>query len=182
MIRGLIRPGALATLKRWHEVILAGGLGLIGLWLVGLGGLVLIPLGGAVVAVAAVLALNGWRRLRFAQGQAAPGVVEVDEGQIAYLGPELGGFASLGDLVEIKLLTLRGQRYWRLKQADGQAVLVPVDAQGAEGLFDAFASLPGLAPGVLVAAIAQGAPPEGMSGMRLVWRRTAAAGPARLGE
>ena len=61
----------------------------------------LIPAGAALVALAAGLALTAWRRLRFAQGGEAPGVVEVDEGQIGYLGPGIGGFVALLDLVEI---------------------------------------------------------------------------------
>ncbi|MEI2687828.1 MAG: hypothetical protein V9G14_17530 [Cypionkella sp.] len=85
-----------------------------------------------------------WRRIRFAQDIDAPGVVEVDEAQIGYLGPEAGGFVSIVELVELRLLTLRGRRLWRLKQADGQALLIPVDAAGAERLFDAFATLPGM--------------------------------------
>ncbi len=180
----LIRPRALATLSRWRELFVAAGLALFGLWLVRLGGLVLIPAGLAVIALAAGLGLNAWRRLRFGQTVAAPGLVEVDEGQIAYLGPEIGGFVSLPELVEIKLITLRGRRLWRLKQADGQAILVPVDAAGAEGLFDAFASLPGLDTAALLAALDEGeavsgtqlAVPDGLAGMRLVWRRPEAGG------
>ena len=60
---------------------------------------------------------------------------------------------TLPELIELRLVTLRGRRVWRLKQADGQALLVPVDAAGAEGLFDAFAILPGMDTAALVAAI-----------------------------
>ena len=42
---------------------------------------------------------------------------------------------------------------WRLRQHDGQALLIPVSAMGAERLFDAFAALPGMDTGVLVAAV-----------------------------
>ena len=40
-----------------------------------------------------------------------------------------------------------------MKQADGQALLIPVDATGADKLFDAFASLPGMNTLALVAAL-----------------------------
>lgn len=179
----VIRPEALSLLTRWREVIAAAGLAALGGWWVVLGGLILIPAGLALIALAAGLALTAWRRLRFDQGGMAPGVVEVDEGQIGYLGPGIGGFVSLPDLVEIKLITLRGRRVWRLKQTDGQAILVPVDASGAERLFDAFATLPGLDSATLLAAletpaVAGGRPgalvPDGMAGMRLVWRRPGA--------
>ena len=59
-----------------------------------------------------------------------PGVVEVDEGQVGYLGPTFGGYVALPDLVELRLIAIRGQRLWRLKQADGQALLIPVAAAG----------------------------------------------------
>jgi hypothetical protein len=80
-------------------------------------------------------------------------VVEVDEGQVGYFGPGIGGFVGLPDLVELRLVSVQGGRFWRLKQADGQALLIPVDAAGAERLFDAFASLPGMDTQALVTAL-----------------------------
>lgn len=161
----LIRDEARATLHRYREVIAAGAAALVGLWLVWLGGLLLVPVGLAVLALAAVWALTALRRLRFAQNVAAPGVVEVDEGQVGYLGPDLGGYVSLSELVEIRLIRLYGARSWRLKQADGQALLIPVAATGAEKLFDAFAVLPGLDMPALIAAL------EGEADTLVVWRR-----------
>ena len=93
------------------------------------------------------------------------------------MGPQIGGSISLDELTEIRLLSLRGRRAWRLRQADGQVLLVPLDATGAEVLFDAFSSLPGLSSAALVAALAGDSPPTGQSlpaldgGDRLVWRR-----------
>ncbi|MGL6211938.1 MAG: hypothetical protein ACRC14_19100, partial [Paracoccaceae bacterium] len=139
-------------------------------------GYVLPPIG----AVAGVLGLGwatlAWRRLRFDQGLAAPGVVELVEGQIGYLGPGAGGFVSLTEMTELRLLALRGRRVWRLKQADGQALLIPVEAAGAERLFDAFASLPGLTSADLLAALDGDAPQGGQvltlaASSRLVWAR-----------
>jgi hypothetical protein len=113
--------------------------------------------------------------------------VEVDEGQVGYLGPSFGGFVALPDLVEVRLVTMYGRRLWRLKQADGQALLIPVDAAGAERLFDAFGSLPGMDMAALLAALeapvaqgrggmpvlrGEGAAPE--AAMLVVWRRTKA--------
>jgi hypothetical protein len=79
--------------------------------------------------------------------------------------------------VELRLVTLRGRRLWRLKQGDGQVLLVPVDAAGAEALFDVFAALPGLDMRALLAALS----PEGAGGgtalvageaMQVIWRRS----------
>ena len=124
----LVRTEIHLLLIRWREVIVAGLLALGGLWVASRGGYLLLPVGGAVVALAAVLGIAAFRRLRFAQEVNAPGWVEVDEGQVGYLGPAFGGYVALPDLVEIRLLSMRGRRLWRLKQADGQVLLVPIDA------------------------------------------------------
>ncbi len=173
----LIRTEVAAGLTRWREVIAAAGVGLGGLWIVWLGGYLLVPVGAAVVALALAWGALAWRRLRFAQGVAAPGWVEVDEGQVGYLGPAFGGYVALPDLIEIRLMSMRGRRLWRLKQADGQVLLIPVDAAGAERLFDAFASLPGLGSAALLAALAPLAVGAGATlpapdaTTRVVWRR-----------
>jgi hypothetical protein len=100
------------------------------------------------------------------------------------MGPTLGGFVSVPELVELRLVALRGRRLWRLKQADGQALLVPVDAAGAEALFDVFAALPGMDMPALLAVLSPDAGADigadaGAEGralvvgaaMQLVWRR-----------
>ncbi|MEI6797848.1 MAG: hypothetical protein WCO04_01365 [Pseudomonadota bacterium] len=170
-----IRPELSAALLRYREALGAGLVVLAGLWLVALGGYVLVPLGLIVTAIGAVLTLTALRRARFVQEVAAPGLVEVDERQISYLAPELGGFISLDELVEIRLLAIKGRRMWRLKQADGQALLIPVDAQGAETLFDVFASLPGMDSAALVVALQ---PPTAQPSnltlaaeTRVIWRK-----------
>ena len=168
----LIRPEVTAAIWRGREVIAALGVVAFGAWLLWLGGYVLAPLGLVVGGVGAAWGLQAVRRLRFAQGVVAPGMVEVDEGQVGYLGPDAGGFVGLPDLVELRFLTLGDRRMWRLKQADGQALLVPVDAAGAERLFDAFASLPGMDARALVAALEPRAM-AGVSDSLVIWRRDA---------
>ncbi|MDP3961234.1 MAG: hypothetical protein Q8Q26_14450 [Pseudorhodobacter sp.] len=153
----LIRPEVGAALRRWREVIAAVAVGAVGLWLMRLGGWVLTPAGVGLLALAFGLAVLALRRLRFWHGVAAPGVVEVVEGQISYFGPESGGFVALPEVIELRLVVLHGRRNWRLKQGDGQALLIPVAAAGAAQLFDAFASLPGLDSQALVAALDGGA-------------------------
>jgi hypothetical protein len=148
----LIRPEITETALRAREVIAAAA---FGLWLIWLGGYILTPIGLLFTAGALVWAQMALRRMRFVQSVHAPGVVEVDEGQIGYLGPSFGGYVAIPDLTELRLVTMYGRRMWRLKQADGQAVLIPVDAAGSDRLFDAFASLPGM-------------------DMRLIWRRQVA--------
>lgn len=149
----MIRPELLALLHRWREVIAAALTGAAGLWLAWQGGLVLTAAGIAIALLAGVWAVTARRRMRFRTDIGAPGIVEVVEGQISYMGPVVGGAVSLPDLVDLRLITLRGRRLWRLRQADGQAILIPVDAAGAEALFDAFVSLPGMDSAALVAAL-----------------------------
>lgn len=175
----VIRPEAQAELLRWREVALGLAIIALGLWLMWLGGYLLVPLGGLIAAAGVSLAVLAWRRMHFASPGDAPGVVQVDEGQVSYMGPQVGGFISLRDLTELRIISMRGRRLWRLKQADGQALLIPLEAAGADGLFDAFSSLPGLSSSDLVAALQ---PPRGadsravMAGgeNRLVWRRKGA--------
>ena len=174
----LLRPAVRAHLLRWQEVWLAAGIGAIGLWLIWLGGLILIPAGLLLIAFAAGWGLIGWRRLAFARPIGAPGLVEWDEGQLSYFRPgsgaALGGVISLRDLAEIRLLSLTGQLHWRLKTLDGQALLIPLAAAGAEQLFDAFATLPGIDMARLSAALQQ---PRNGAGpvVQVLWQRPARA-------
>ena len=162
----LIRPELAARLRPWREVIAAAAVGVFGAWVFTLGGLVFEPAGLAVLAVAAVWGIDARRRMRFRRDIAAPGVVELIEGAIRYYGARaLGGEIALRDLVEVRLLTLRGQPHWRLRSADGEALLIPVEAAGAAALADAFETLPGFDLGAAAAALA------GRETVTTVWRR-----------
>jgi hypothetical protein len=173
----LIRPELLAAAHRWREVIAALALALLGLWTAAQGGYLLTPLGLAVLAIGLGWALTSWRRLRFQQDGEAPGIVRVTEAQIAYYGPRIGGFVGLPELSELRLLTLRGRRIWKLKQGDGATLHIPVEADGAEALFDAFATLPGIDTAALVAALGHDAPASDSRVIalaevdRLIWAR-----------
>lgn len=178
MTENLIRPEVMASLTRWREVVFGAAISLVGLWLLWLGGYVLGALGLAVIVLGAGLALTGWRRLRFAQSVAAPGVVEVIEGEVRFFGPTLGGAVSLVDLLEIRLVTMRGHRLWRLKQSDGQTLLIPIDATGATALYDAFAGLPGFDMSGLLAVLqptqdvdSTSVSPTDQPEMRMIWHR-----------
>lgn len=155
-----IRPEILDGARRYREVIFGAGVVALGLWIANWGGIFFTPVGLGLVALGLSLALLAWRRLRFRQDGDAPGFVKVTEAQIAYFGPRVGGFVSLPDLAEVRLLTLRGRRIWKLRQGDGQLLHIPVEALGAEALFDAFAALPGMDTGTLVAALGSEAPSD----------------------
>lgn len=164
---GFLRPAALAALGRWREVAGAAALAAGGLWVAGFGGWFFLALGGLLAAAGAAIAVMALRRMRFARAVDQPGVVEIDEGQVRYFGPSGGGFAALPDLVALDLRADGGgRRWWRLTEAGGGVLDVPVAALGAERLFEAFAALPGLSSARLVAALEA---PSG--GSVTVWRR-----------
>ena len=162
----LIRPEAAAALSRWREVMSAALVIGAGAWLASRGGWVLTGIGGLMTVAALCWGLVALLRLRFARGGGAPGVVEVVEGQVAYFGPDGGGFVVLEDLREIALVTSpdRRETAWRLTPTGGAPLQIPVGAAGAERLFDAFAQLPGLNLGRVSAAAGEGA-------AGLLWRR-----------
>jgi hypothetical protein len=175
-----IRPELLSTAHRWREVIAGAGVAAFGVWTATRGGYFLLPIGLALAALGAGWALGAVRRLRFQQDGEAPGIVRVTEAQIAYYGPRVGGFVGLPDLAEIRLLTLRGRRIWKLKQGDGQLLHIPVESDGADTLFDAFATLPGIDMAAIVAALGTDAPPSSARVIalnevdRLLWSRKGA--------
>jgi len=162
----LIRPELRRDLHRWREVIAAGLVACAGLWFASRGGWLPVGLGLAIAAGAAGLGVTALRRLRFGAAASAPGVIEIDEGQIGWYGPGIGGFVSLDELSELGLVTVAGLRCWRLRQADGQVLLIPVGADGAESLFDALTALPGIDGGALLAAL------EARIDRPVIWRRT----------
>ncbi|WP_411957430.1 hypothetical protein [Paracoccus homiensis] len=166
----MIRPELRATLGRWSEALVALAVAAAGLWLLFLGGYFFLTLGALILLVGVALAIGAWRRLPFRRAISAPGMVEIIEGAVRYYGAEvLGGEIALRDLVEIRLLRLRGRGHWRLRSRSGEALLIPVDAAGADALAHAFTALPGLDMGAVSAALAHVATQD--DAMRTVWLR-----------
>jgi hypothetical protein len=155
-----VRPELLQAAQRWREVIAGGVTFAAGLWFVSRPGFALPTIGVILIILGLGWAALAVRRLRFRQDGDAPGIVRVTEAQIGYLGPRVGGFIGLPDLSEIRLLSYRGRRVWKLRSAGGEALHIPVEAQGAEALFDAFAALPGMDTAALVAALGTEAPTD----------------------
>lgn len=174
-----LRPSVLHVLGQFRDVLLGAGLAVLGAWVAGQGGYFYTPLGLTVLLLGGGWAILGWRRQRFQQAGAAPGYVRVTEAEIAFFGPRVGGFISLSDLVEIRLLTLHGRQVWRLTQADGQTLHIPVQALGAGALFDAFATLPGMDTAALITTLNGAAPSDSRAlalaqANQLVWNRKGA--------
>jgi hypothetical protein len=139
-----IRSDARQTLWRWREVLVALGVVALGmLWVFGSYGLLHL-LGYAVLVLGAVMLFAGLQRVRFQGGDGGPGVVQVDEGQVAYFGPLTGGSVALGEMTALMLDPTAKPAHWVLIQPGQADLQVPLNAEGAEALFDAFATLPGI--------------------------------------
>lgn len=145
-----VRPEARAQLWRFREILAGVGLAALGLWLVTGPGLTL-WLGYAAWAVAAGLIVVGVQRARFRTGGGGPGVVAIDEGQIAYFGPMSGGVVALADLERLTLDPTQHPAHWLLESASQSPLYIPVNAEGSDVLFDAFAALPGMRTGQMLA-------------------------------
>ncbi|WP_170346275.1 hypothetical protein [Ruegeria atlantica] len=162
-----IRPEAKLALWRWREVLVAGFVLILGLsWINGPGGL-LGWIGWLLVAVAIALAVIGVQRTRFRTGSGGQGVVTVDEGQITYFGPLDGGVIATREIERLALDPTSTPAHWVLEQP-GQAVLhIPVNAEGAEALFDVFSALPGLKTEHMLAELNSGS-----THPVVIWERT----------
>lgn len=160
-----IRPEVIAQIHRWREVIASAALVGAALWIGTRGGPLLAAIGLLLGAGALGLGRLAWQRLRFARTPDGPGIVEIDEGQIGWYGPGIGGYVALDDLSLVGLITVAKLRVWRLAQTDGQVLLIPTHAQGADALFDALSSLPGMTPGALLAAL------DSTADTPAIWRR-----------
>lgn len=140
----MIRPELQEALVKWREVLIGLAIAVFGAWWsVTANGLVAF-LGYAAVALGVVLMIGAWQRLRFqAEGQ-GPGVVKIVERRLAYFGPLEGGTMEMDDLIKLEVDGLSYPTHWVLTSALGQVLRFPVNAEGADALFDLFESLPGI--------------------------------------
>ena len=138
----LIRPEAQAVIWRWREALLGLCVLLLALWW-GLTAFGLLRWVAAALMVAGgLLAGAGLQRGRFRRGSNGAGVVQVVEGQLAYFGPSAGGAVALSELAVVSLDNRHRPSRWVLCQPGVDDLEIPVNAIGAEALFDAFAALP----------------------------------------
>ncbi|GAA6159258.1 hypothetical protein NBRC116589_14320 [Ruegeria sp. HU-ET01832] len=152
-----IRPEAKLTLWRWREVLVAVAVLLVGLsWISGPGGL-LGWMGWVLVVVSVALTVIGVQRARFRTGAGGPGVVTIDEGQITYLGPLDGGMVAAREIERLALDPTSNPAHWVLSQPGQPTLHIPVNAEGAEALFDVFSNLPGLKTEQMLAELNGGA-------------------------
>ena len=156
----LIRPRMRAALARWHEALIGAGLALLAiLWALQSFGLMR-WVAAAFALAGLAYALAGLQRGWFRGKGGGLGVVEIDEGQLSWLGPQGGSSVSMSELKSLDYHPAEGlaPERWRLTDKLGNTLNVPANAEGIEHLFDACASLPGLSPIRLITAQRAGVP------------------------
>ncbi len=139
-----VRPEAREGLLRFRPILIAIAVLLLGLWWVLAGHGILFWVGWVTIISGGILLWTGFQRLRFQSGKGGPGVVRVDEGAIGYFGPLDGGAVALSEMSKLCLDPTGKPHHWILAQPGQPDLHIPLTAEGAEGLFDAFASLPGI--------------------------------------
>ena len=139
-----VRPEARAALWRWREVLLGAGIAAFAaLWAVNAFGLLRV-LALILLALAVLLILTGIQRGRFRGRGGGQGVVQVIEGQVSYYGPLTGGAVAISELAALSLDGRSKPAHWLLVPDQGATLQIPVSAEGADALFDAFTGLSGL--------------------------------------
>lgn len=162
-----IRPEVRAAILRWREALVGAGILVLGLyWVLGVTPGLLTWIGYLALFLGTALVLAGLQRGRARVGGGGPGVVQVVERRIGYFGPLNGGLVDLDAITSLSLDPSEHPRHWVITHEGGPALHIPVNAEGADVLFDTFASLPGLSPGRVASTLKQ----EG-SGPIVLWRR-----------
>jgi hypothetical protein len=130
---------------RWRESLAGFVVALAGLYLAVTGTGLAQMFGFSMVVAAAVLMFAGLQRARFRIGSGGPGMVQVDEGQVTYFGPFDGGSVAIRQLSLVELdPKTKPTSSWVLTEIGQPPLAIPTTAEGAEALFDVFASLEGI--------------------------------------
>jgi hypothetical protein len=153
-----IRPEVRAQVWRWRE--LCGGLCalVLGLFWVLVPGGLLGGIGAFVMGIGLVLVWVGAQRGRFRNAGTGPGIVQIDEGRIIYFGPLTGGTLALAEIERLTLDPSARPSHWVLARTGEPPLSIPVNAAGAEALFDAFTALPGFRTERMLAELNSRAP------------------------
>lgn len=148
-----LRPEARAAFYRHRDLLIGAAVMALGLyWALTKFGL-LVWVGWAFVIAGVGLLAAGLQRLRFTSEHGGVGIVTVKEGQITYLAPFNGGLVAQSEITALILDRTLDQPAWIIRQLGQHDVEIPVNAEGAEKLFDAFGALQGLSMSDLLAAV-----------------------------
>ncbi len=138
-----IRPQVQAWFRRWRETLAAIAVASLGAWWAFASAGLLAWIGGALALGGVAVAGASFQRTRFRSHGGGVGVVQLDEGRLTYFGPLTGGSLDLRDITEVAHDPQGRPPHWVLRSPE-TTLAIPVDAEGAEALFDAFSQLPGL--------------------------------------
>lgn len=123
--------------------------------------------GGGIAVLSAVLWIAHRQRAAFYREVTQPGIVQIDEAQISYYGPETGGVVDRDALIRVDLISDGdGRARWALYHSDGSPVSIPLAAEGADQLVDLLMSLSGVEVGAALSAL-----DRGRVGLVTVWTR-----------
>lgn len=166
-----LRPEATRAVRRWAETAVAAAVAGAALWLGVVWARQGAPVGWVALGGAAVALF--WLRAALlgalARGRAdGPGMVVLREGEVGYMGPWGGGFLELDRLERVEVYRSQPGHdpAWRLVSMDGEALLIPADAERADHLPDALAALPGFSDLAAMAVLRRQE-----AGLHLVWQR-----------
>ncbi len=160
-----LRPEIAGFARVWREPLVLAAMILVGLLLFRHGQNRADPalqFFGLLIAVPFTLGLiPAIRSVRLRRQRLDPGLIEVAERQITYLGPHFGGTVSVDALTRIEIITtddgpFRPDVFWTLFHNDGPALSIPANAEGADLLLDAFSALPGFDTRAVIRAMASG--------------------------
>lgn len=116
---------------------------ILGIWWAATGVGINVWLGYIFCAIGIGWGVAAIQRARFAQDGDGPGVVQIRERRLAYFGPLDGGIIDVADLSKLEIdPTSYPDPSWVLTSIEGQVLTIPINAKGAEDLFDVFAALP----------------------------------------
>jgi hypothetical protein len=151
-----IRPELKSALWRWRESLAGVVVAAFGLWGAVAGSGIAEMLGYAFAVAGAVLIFAGIQRARFRVGSGGPGLVEVTEGQVTYVGPTEGGTIAIAQIALVELdPKARPHASWVLTENGQPPLSIPTTAEGAEALFDVFAGLDGIQTERMLAELAR---------------------------
>lgn len=141
----MIRPEVRQGLYRWREVLVGLGISALLIWWASSSFGVVAWIAWGFVALSAVFLFAAVQRARFASDSGGFGVVEIDEGVVSYMTPYAGGQMEIAALSAVLLIPAgRGSANWQLEAFGQTPLLIPLDAFGAEKLFDVFVQLDGI--------------------------------------
>lgn len=165
-----VRAEARRAIARWREALLGAVVAAIGLWLMLISYGLVFWISVAILLAGIAMAAAGIQRGRFRTLAGGPGVVRIDEGQIGYFGPFTGGAVALSEITRLTLDPKLTPPSWKLSQIGQPDLLIPLNAEGADALFDVFAALPGISTSKLVAQVQRAT--SGQQGAAVtIWHR-----------